>query len=160
MLQTVVCRCSAVAAQPYSCSAGTVAYIRCYVDDEGYISDIQYRNTPFQTIGSSTVCQSTQQQLSAIKPSDIYIATGEFVAAIAVCKDASGVCGLVFSTSLGQSYSCGSQVTGCAVQQGTSALGGFAASCSSSSNGLKRVLDIEDICWTPNYNPPTTPNGG
>lgn len=152
--------CSAVVSQSYSCSAGTVANIKCYIDDTGYISDVQYHNTPGETFGTSTVCQSTKQQLSATKSSSIYLAVGECVTAIAVCSDTNGARGLVFSTSLGQSYSCGSQVSGCALQQGTAALGGFAASCSLSSNGLQRLLGIADICWTPNYSPPTTPKGG
>lgn len=150
-----VVSCAAVAAQSYTCSAGAISHIECFLDDRGYISDIRYISNPFKAV---TSCQSTEQQLSTSTTSDFAIAAGEYITALTICSDSAGVRGISVSTSLGQAYNCGYTAAGCVTQQGGQALGGFAATCTSSSDGLQRVLTVESPCWLPNYRPPTSPS--
>jgi hypothetical protein len=106
-----------------------------------------------------TVCGSSTQQLSAAQLTTVVKSVGEVITSMQVCSDVGGVRGLVFSTSLDQTYSCGQTSGSCSRLAGDdAALTGFAAACGSVGM-LLRVQGIASPCWNRMYELPTSPSG-
>ncbi|WIA36838.1 hypothetical protein OEZ86_008092 [Tetradesmus obliquus] len=147
---------SAVSAQGL-CLPGALSYIGCHIDRQGYLADVSYYSSSAEE--QLAVCGSSTQQLSAAQLTALVRSVGEVIISLQVCGDAAGVRGLVFETSLSQTYSCGQTSGSCSrlAGDGAAALTGFSAVCGSVGTSL-RVQGINSPCWNRMFEQPTSPS--
>jgi hypothetical protein len=137
------------------CLPGALSYIGCYIDRQGYLADVAYYASSAEE--QLTLCGSSTQQLSQTQLTSIVRSVGEVFTSVQVCSDNAGVRGLIFSTSLSQTYSCGQTSGICSRVQGDAApLAGFSAECGL-AGALLRVQGISSPCWNRNYVQPASP---